>query len=127
MFESLSPRWSPAVWLALCAAPASAQLTIRATLPPDTPADAAVHVAGPFNGWNPGAAAWRLARQPDGTWAITLPDSVRGPVELKLTRGSWATVETTAGGADVPNRTAVVPPSGAATLDVAVGGWRDRF
>jgi metallo-beta-lactamase class B len=112
---------------ALAAAPASAQLTVRATLPPDTPADAAVHVAGTFNGWNPGAAAWKLARQPDGTWAITLPDSVRGPVELKLTRGSWATVETTALGADVPNRTVVVPPSGAATLDVAVSGWRDRF
>ena len=120
-------RLACAAALALLAAPAGAQLTVRATLPSDTPADAAVHVAGSFNGWNPAAAAWKLARQPDGTWAITLPDSVRGPVELKLTRGSWATVETTARGADVPNRTVVVPPSGAATLDVAVGGWRDRF
>ena len=115
-----------ALCLAFGAAPASAQLTVRATLPPDTPADAAIHVAGPFNGWNPGAAGWTLARRPDGAWTITLPDSVRGAVELKLTRGSWATVETTAAGADVPNHSAVVPAAGAVALDVAVGGWKDR-
>jgi len=112
---------------ALLGSRAGAQLTVRATLPPGTPADAAVHVAGSFNGWNPGAVGWTLARRPDGTWAITLPDSVRGAVELKLTRGSWATVETAPDGADVPNHTTVVPPTGAVTLDVAVGGWKDRF
>jgi len=108
------------------ATPAGAQLTIRATVPPDTPNDGTVHVAGTFNRWDPGASRWALARGTDGVWTITLPDSVRGPLELKLTRGSWATVETTGSGADVPNRTITVPPSGAATLDVTVSGWRDR-
>jgi len=93
-------------------------------VPPDTPADATIYIAGSFNRWNPGAAGYALARGADGTYAITLPDSVRGPVEFKFTRGSWNSVETTDAGADVPNRAVTIPPSGAATLDAAVGGWR---
>lgn len=107
------------------AAPAAAQLTIRATVPPNTPAEAAIHVAGTFNGWSPAAAGWGLVRQADGAYAITLPDSVRGAVEFKLTRGSWETVETAADGSDVPNRSAAAPAAGARTLDVTVAAWRD--
>jgi metallo-beta-lactamase class B len=84
-----------------------------------------VHVAGSFNGWNPAAPRDTLARRPDGTWALTLPDSVRGPVAFKLTLGAWASVETTADGRDVPNRTVVVPATGALTVTAAVAGWRD--
>ncbi len=103
----------------------AAQLTIHVTqVPPDTPPNATLYVAGTFNGWTPGAASYALARGADGTYALRLPGSVRGPVAFKLTRGSWATVETTALGADVPNRAYTVPATGAATLDVAVGGWR---
>jgi len=102
-----------------------AQLTIHVTqVPPDTPPSATLYVAGTFNGWAPGAPAYALARAPDGTYAVRLPDSVRGPVQFKFTRGSWTTVETTASGADVPNRTYTVPAAGAATLDATVGGWR---
>jgi metallo-beta-lactamase class B len=85
-----------------------------------------VYVAGSFNGWSPAAPGWALARQPDGAYALTLPDSVRGPVAFKLTLGSWERVEVTAAGADVPNRTAVVPPEGALTVTAAVAAWRDR-
>lgn len=110
--------------LVLSAARVQAQLTVRVpALPPRTPAGATLYVAGPFNGWNPSASP--LARQPDGAWTITLPDSVRGRVELKLTRGSWATVEIAANGADVPNRVVAVPPAGATTYTATVGGWRD--
>jgi metallo-beta-lactamase class B len=84
-----------------------------------------VYVAGSFNGWNPEAADWRLTRQPDGTHAITLPDSVRGPVAFKLTRGGWGRVETAADGGDVPNRAVNVPPTGALTVTAAVAAWRD--
>lgn len=106
------------------ASPVAAQLTIHVTtLPADTPRDATVYVAGTFNDWNPGARAWALARRADGTLAITLPDSVRGAIEFKLTRGSWETVETAAGGASIENRRAMVPRNGAATIDIAVAGW----
>ena len=111
--------------VATAPAAARAQLTIRLAPPPATPAGAKVHVAGSFNGWSPNDSAYALAPTGDGGWAITLPDSVRGPVEFKLTLGSWNTVETTATGGDVPNREVTVPASGAATYTARVEGWRD--
>lgn len=113
--------------LALCvAAPARAQLTLRLTsVPPDTPAGAVIHVAGSFNAWNPGAAGYVLGSHPDGGYVLTLPESVRGAVEFKFTLGSWKTVETSAAGRDVPNRTFTVPSVGAATVTAVVAGWWD--
>jgi predicted alpha/beta superfamily hydrolase len=108
----------------LAAAPAAAQLTLRVTAPADS-ADAPVYVAGSFNGWNPGADAYRLARQPDGSWSITLPAEVRGRVEFKLTRGGWDSVETDSAGGDVANRAFLVPAAGEATYRGAVARWRD--
>ena len=108
------------------AAPARAQLTIRLTsVPAGTPAGARIHVAGSFNGWNPGDTAYRLSPEPGGGWAITLPASVAGAIEYKLTLGSWDRVETAAGGADVPNRQALAPRSGAAVVTAEVAGWKD--
>ena len=108
------------------AAPAPRGLTIVVTqLPSGTPAGAAVFVAGTFNAWNPGDSAYRLARRAGGTYALTLPDSVRGPVEFKLTLGSWARVETTAAHGDVPNRAFTIPADGAAVDTCVVAAWRD--
>jgi metallo-beta-lactamase class B len=110
----------------LAAAPAQAQLTIRLTsVPATTPANAKIYVAGSRNGWDPAAPTDTMSRQPDGTYTMTLPPSVRGPIEFKFTLGSWNTVETTATGADVPNRTYTIAPTGAETLAVSVAAWRD--
>ena len=115
-----------ALAVALHAAPLGAQLTIRvAQLPPATPAGATLHAAGNFNAWNPAAPGYELTRQTDGAYTLTLPDSVRGPIEYKLTLGSWDRVETAADGGDVPNRAANVPANGAITVEVTVAGWRD--
>ena len=112
--------------IALCRSTAGAQLTIRlARLPESTPAGATPYVAGSFNSWNPAAPGYALARAADGSWSLTLPDSVRGAVEFKLTLGSWETVETTAAGADVANRAVTIPTSGAIVADVSVAAWRD--
>lgn len=106
--------------------PADGQLTIRLTSPPAaTPPGATIHVAGTFNRWSPGAPGYALAPCGDGSYAITLPDSVRGAIEFKLTLGSWERVETTATGGDVANRTFTIPPAGAVTLAVTVEAWRD--
>jgi predicted alpha/beta superfamily hydrolase len=109
----------------LCTAtPGEAQLTIHLTAPADTPAGATIHVAGSFNLWNPNAPGYALTLQPEGGYAITLPDDVRGAIEFKFTLGSWETVETTASGGDVENRSFVIPPTGAATFTGSVAGWR---
>src|SRR5688500_5400774 len=100
--------------LTLMATPAAAQLTVRLDSVPAIPADAPIYVAGSFNAWNPGDDAYRL-RQEAGGYAITLPETVRGPIEFKFTRGSWQTVETDAAGAQVGNRSFTVPDAGAAT------------
>ena len=106
------------------AATAGAQLTIHLTaVPPSTPFEAQIFVAGSFNGWTPDVARYRLTAQPGGGYAVTLPDSVRGPIEFKFTMGSWQSAELTSGGAAAPNRSFTVPATGPATLDATVARW----
>jgi metallo-beta-lactamase class B len=115
-----------AIALLAVVAPASAQLNVQLrNVPANTPKDAAIHIAGSFNGWNPGAPAYRLSAQPGGGFGITLPDSVRGTIEFKFTLGSWETVETSASGDDVANRSFEIPQTGAATYTATVAAWRD--
>ncbi|MEO7360583.1 MAG: alpha/beta hydrolase-fold protein, partial [Gemmatimonadaceae bacterium] len=103
----------------------SAQLTLRVSpLPSGTPPGATVFVAGDFNGWKPGDSTWALRPVSDGALAITLPASIRGNVAFKFTLGAWTTVETTAAGADIPNRTLTIPPTGATTFTGTVGAWK---
>jgi predicted alpha/beta superfamily hydrolase len=106
---------------AAIAAPAGAQLTLRLTGVADT---APVYVAGSFNRWNPGLPAYRLTRQ-GAEHVVTLPASVRGPVEFKFTRGAYETVEVDSAGRDVENRKFIVPDEGAATWTGSVAGFRD--
>ncbi|HEU0054384.1 MAG TPA: glycogen-binding domain-containing protein, partial [Longimicrobium sp.] len=95
--------------LALLAAPAAAQVVVRLHVPPATPADAAVYVAGSFNNWNPADPAFRLTKDASGDYVLTVPEAPPGPVEFKFTLGSWETVETDASGAGVPNRAWTIP------------------
>ena len=105
------------------AAPAPDGLTIHLiAVPATTPAGATIFVAGSFNEWNPADSAFRLQRRGDA-YVIALPVSVRGPVEFKFTLGSWESVEQTASGGDVPNRTFTVPPAGAASYEGTVAAW----
>ena len=109
----------------LLAGPALAQTTLRLpALPPATPAGP-VYVAGSFNNWQPGAAGYALARQPDGSYQLTLPATVQGPQEFKFTRGSWATAEADAQHQPLANRRADFGP-GPATLTLAVASWEDQ-
>ena len=107
------------------AAPARAGLTIRLSVPAGTPESAGVYVAGTFNNWDPAAPGYRLSAEGRGRYVIALPDSVRGPVEFKFTLGSWEAVELDSAGGGVPNRTFVVPDTGAATYAGTVGRWQD--
>src|SRR5438132_769367 len=114
-----------AVGAALAAPPGRSQATLHLSVPASTPTTAAIFVAGTFNQWNPGASAFRLAPQGGGTYAITLPPSVRGPIEFKFTLGSWDVVEQDSAGRDVPNRAFTVPTAGTASYAATVARWRD--
>ena len=114
-----------ALWIvALASAQAHAQVTMRVRVPAATPADS-VYVAGGFNGWNPANPAYRLTREGDGEYAITLPADVRGPIEFKFALGSWERVETDSAGGGVSNRRFTIPAAGATTWTGSVGGWQD--
>src|SRR5690606_14182405 len=89
-----------AAWLA---APAAAQLTMRVSAPP-VPPGTDVYVMGSFNGWNPAAPAFRLVPAGD-EYLLTLPATVRGPIEFRFTLGSWFALETDSAGGGIENRT----------------------
>ena len=107
---------------AVLAAPAHAQLTLRLTGVPA--GDAPVYVAGTFNRWHPSQPGYRLKREGDA-YVITLPETVRGQVAFKFTRGGFETVEVDSAGRDVPDRAFTVPAAGAAAWTGAVAGFRD--
>lgn len=111
--------------IVLCAASAHAQLTIKLrSIPANTPPNATIYVAGTFNNWNPGAAGYQLSSLGKSEYSVTIPDIAPGVVEFKFTLGSWASVETSGAGADVPNRVFTVSPKGG-TYTGSVAAWRD--
>ena len=113
-------------WLAAAGGPlALAQTVLRVAPGPATPAGQKIYVAGSFNEWNPAAPGYALAPQPDGSYQLTLPATVRGPQEFKFTRGSWATGEADASFRPAPNRRADF--GGApATLTLQIAAWQDQ-
>jgi predicted alpha/beta superfamily hydrolase len=110
----------------LLSLPAQAQTTLRVVaVPAATPAGQSLYVAGSFNDWQPAASGYALVRQPDGTYQLTLPTTVRGPQQFKFTRGSWATGEADAQFRAVPNRHADLGAA-PATLTFRVAAWQDQ-
>lgn len=103
-----------------------AQTTLKVTaIPANTPANATIYVAGTFNGWNPGDAAYALTYSAaDGSYSVTLPASVTGTIEYKFTRGVWTMVETNATNGSVPNRSYTVGSSTGPVLHQVLN-WQD--
>jgi predicted alpha/beta superfamily hydrolase len=135
MTERRSFRFICLLWLALglglCAnGPAKDKkntlIIFEVFVPPDTPADAEVWLAGnhaALNEWKP--AGVKLTRTPDGryTTEFKLPEGT--VLEYKVTRGSWATVEKGFEGNELPNRTVTIgerPKS----VTVTVARWADQ-
>ena len=75
------------------------------SLPAYTPPNDLVYIAGDFNGWNPGDAAYVLSKNTEQKWFITMPAAAEGAViQFKFTRGSWETVEKGPQGQELGNR-----------------------
>lgn len=72
-------------------------------IPDNTPTDAALYVAGTFNGWMPGDPNYKMHRDSTGAWVATIP--IRTKVtDFKISRGSWSSIETLRDGKARPNR-----------------------
>jgi len=101
-----------------------AQLTIKVnSVPANTPANADIHIAGSFQGWNPGDPASILTNNGNGTYEITITPPL-GVIKYKFTRGSWATVEGNANGGFLPDREYNYT-GGTATEEVTILSWED--
>jgi predicted alpha/beta superfamily hydrolase len=121
--DNLSPQGPVAPDARLEPDPNRVQVTFLVTVPANTPAGSKVHIAGNFQGWDPGSADHALTRRDDGRYAITL-DLARGDnIEFKFTRGSWETVEKDAEGQEIGNRLLTLDASG--TQEFTVARWAD--
>ena len=101
-----------------------AQLILQVSTPTNTPANSDIYVAGNFNNWTPDNADYLLDEIGSGTYEISL-DIAAGSYEFKFTRGSWPTVEGTAGGTFRPNRQ-VTYTGGTQTETLTIDGWEDQ-
>ncbi|MNE81388.1 Amylopullulanase precursor [compost metagenome] len=100
-------------------------VTFRVTVPSSTPASGPVYLTGTFNSWNAADPAYQLTKGSDGIYSITLSLPAGTAVQYKITRGTWASVETSTSGADIANRT-LTPAGGAQTVSLTVQRWKDQ-
>jgi hypothetical protein len=100
-------------------------VTFTVTVPPNTPADDTVYIAGDFQGWDPSGTP--MERVDPATWSITLPFTEGEPPQYKYTRGTWEAVEKDAACGELANRTITVTFGEGGTAEVAdsVERWRD--
>ncbi len=92
-------------------------------IPPYTPSDADIYIAGTFNRWDPGNADYILNRTGDGHYYIKIPRS-RGvdEIQFKFTLGSWDFEELDARRRGIENRT--YRYGFADTLKLKVDNWK---
>ncbi len=92
------------ILILLFSATLKAQLTIVVTsLPTYTSDRVELYLAGTFNNWAPDNKDYRLTKNKDGFYSLTL-DPPKGELKFKFTRGSWATVEGNREGSYRPDR-----------------------
>lgn len=94
------------------------------SLPPDHPTNAAVYLAGSFNGWNPQNDQFKFSKDGKGNYFFEMKLET-GSYEYKITRGGWDKVECRKGGAGIENRKLKV--EGSTTISLEIEEWQDRF
>lgn len=98
-------------------------LLFRVQVPASTPAGATIYVAGNFQGWDPASPAHAFAAVGPRTYELGLSFPRGTRLELKLTRGSWETVEKGPNGEEIRNRTLTASTS--MTVELTVASWSD--
>lgn len=101
----------------------AAQVTfVIDALPEYTPPDDYIYIAGDFNGWTPGDPNFRLAKNEQQKWAITLAAATQGTrIQFKFTRGSWETVEKGQSGEEIGNR--LFTYGNGSTVNIVIYNW----
>jgi predicted alpha/beta superfamily hydrolase len=90
-----------------------------------TPVGASLYLAGnapELGGWNPKGVP--LVLRADGKYVARAALTKGSTVQLKVTRGTWATQERGPSGEDVPNHLFTVPDEGG-TAQVTTATWQD--
>ncbi|MFC5700257.1 carbohydrate binding domain-containing protein [Cohnella faecalis] len=100
-------------------------LTIVVTAPSNTPSNADLYLASSLNGWSTNDSAYKLTKNTNGTYSITLSIASGTSFDFKVTKGSWAGVEANSNGTDIANRT-FTTSGGAQTLNITVQRWKDQ-
>jgi predicted alpha/beta superfamily hydrolase len=101
-------------------------ITFDVTVPPETSSSAEVWLSGnhpTLGDWS--GAGVRLVRTPDGRYSATVLLPANTPLEYKVTRGSWQTVEKTISGQEIPNR-ALKVGSRPERVNITVARWADQ-
>jgi AraC-like DNA-binding protein len=114
-------RWIFIGVLLLCSHLIAASGVIIITdIPANTPADANLFLASDFNGWAPGNLNYTFRQASNGHWYYQL---INPPPHFafKITRGSWATVESDIRGQSIDNRHF----KDVDTLRLSIEGWED--
>lgn len=93
------------------------------SLPPNSPANSSIFIAGNFNGWNPQNKDYQFQKNEKGYFLELSLNA--GSYEYKLTRGGWNKVECSKEGKDVGNRMLNVDAD--ASIELSVEGWKDLF
>ncbi|XID95592.1 carbohydrate binding domain-containing protein [Paenibacillaceae bacterium WGS1546] len=100
-------------------------LTVRVNVPATTTTEDPVYIVGSFNGWNPADSSYRLSRNNDGTYSITLRAISGTTLEFKFTRGSWSSVEANANNTDTANRSYTMQGTSQTTNQTVIK-WKDK-
>ena len=123
--ETWRARWLVALLLGCASATIAwaedVQVVFRVSVPVGTASDAEVYLAGSaatLGGWKPNGL--KLDRA-EGVYTARVALPAGRPVEFKVTRGSWETVEKARGGGELANRS-IVPQAGL-VVNVEVATW----
>jgi hypothetical protein len=92
-------------------------------LPKSTPPGAEFYLISNLNDWTPSDRNFIFQKNREGQYFFPFPRK-RKPLEFKITRGPWSTVEVDRFGFEIPNR--VVDLQEADTIYLSIGGWKDR-
>lgn len=92
-------------------------------VPPNTPDQNQICLASSMNGWNPGDKNYYFQKNKNGQLFFPVPRK-KYPLDFKITRGSWGSVEVDRYGYDIDNR--VLDMANTDTLYITVEGWKDQ-